>query len=431
MATLWQTTMVQGWIEEGGADVRVVVVGAGFAGLMAAWRLQESGHEVVVLEARDRVGGRVWSYEIEAGNPQTRIERGAEFILSGYDLMESLMDDFGLALAPMGMSYYVREPRGVDTTHPAVAEAAGVVSAAAAEAPRSSSLADLLNELERSGAADANALAAFRSRLEVTNACSAEWLSAAAAADVALAFEPRPSYRVAGGNQRVAIELSRRLGDVVRLGEVARSINWDEGSCRVVTDTGELVADVVVLATPMAVTRELEFDPPLPQWKRDAWGRAGVGQAAKLHIPFVRSASPAAWSAVQNVPERFWTWTATDETGGVQPMVHCFSGSGPALEALQVEAGPRTWAEHVASTRDDLPLDVERAVVTTWADEPFSREAYTAITVETGADDDALLQRSVGTLHFAGEHTAGDWAGLMEGALRSGARAADEVLARR
>jgi monoamine oxidase len=155
-----------------------------------------------------------------------------------------------------------------------------------------------------------------------------------------------------------------------------------------------------------------------------------VGQAAKLHIPFVADAAPVPWSAVQNVPERFWTWTATDETGVVQPMVHCFSGSGPALDTLMVEAGPRTWARRVASMRDDLPLDVDRAVVTTWADEPFSREAYTAVTVETGAGDDLLLQRPVGRLHFAGEHTAGDWAGLMEGALRSGARAADEVLGR-
>ena len=271
----------------------------------------------------------------------------------------------------------------------------------------------------------------FVSRLEVTNACSVDRLSAAAAADVALAFEPKPSYRVAGGNQRVATELSSRLDEAVRLGEVVRGVAWSEGSCRVATDAGELEADVVVLATPMAVTRELAFDPPLPHWKLDAWGRAGVGQAAKLHIPFAQNASPAAWSAVQSVPERFWTWTATDETGDVQPMVHCFTGSGPALIALQVEAGPRTWAERVASMRDDLTLDVERAVVTTWADEPFSREAYTAITVETGAGDDELLQRPVGALHFAGEHTAGDWAGLMEGALRSGERAADEVLAQR
>ncbi|MEO8106491.1 MAG: NAD(P)/FAD-dependent oxidoreductase [Actinomycetes bacterium] len=405
------------------------MVGAGFGGLMAAWRLRNAGYEVVVLEARGRVGGRVWSFEIEAGNPQTRIERGAEFILSGYELMESLMDQFRLRLAPMGMSYYVREPRGVDTTHEAVAMAADVVAAAAARAPKDSSLADLLDELERGGAADAGALAAFRSRLEVTNACSAERLSAEAAADVALAFESKPSYRVAGGNQRVATELSSRLGDVVRLGEVVRGINWDEELCRVVTDAGDLEADAVILATPMAVTRELEFDPPLPQWKLDAWARAGVGHAAKLHVPFNRDGAPVPWSAVQNVPERFWTWTATDETGEVQPMVHCFSGSGPALGALQVEGGPRTWAGRVASMRDDLPLDVERAVLTTWADEPFSREAYTALTVDTGPDDVALLQRPVGALHFAGEHTAGDWAGLMEGALRSGARAADEVLA--
>jgi monoamine oxidase len=132
---------------------------------------------------------------------------------------------------------------------------------------------------------------------------------------------------------------------------------------------------------------------------------------------------------VQSVPERFWTWTATDETGTVQPMVHCFSGSGSALGALQVEAGARTWAERVASLRHDLPLDVGRAVVTTWADEPFSREAYTAVTTEWRPEDDDAVEQPVGPLHFAGEHTAGDWAGLMEGALRSGQRAADEVLA--
>ena len=50
--------------------MRVVVVGAGFAGLMSAWRMHQAGHDVVVLEARDRVGGRVWSYEIDAGDPE-------------------------------------------------------------------------------------------------------------------------------------------------------------------------------------------------------------------------------------------------------------------------------------------------------------------------------------------------------------------------
>jgi monoamine oxidase len=68
-------------------------------------------------------------------------------------------------------------------------------------------------------------------------------------------------------------------------------------------------------------------------------------------------------------------------------------------------------------------------VVTTWADEPYSREAYTALTTDWRPGDDELVARPVGEVYFAGEHTAGEWAGLMEGALRSGERAAAEVLA--
>jgi hypothetical protein len=128
------------------------------------------------------------------------------------------------------------------------------------------------------------------------------------------------------------------------------------------------------------------------------------------------------------VPERFWTWTATDLTGDVQPMLHCFAGSTPALDRLAVGDGPATWAERAAALRPDLRLDVDRAVVTVWSDDPWAGEAYTALTVGTGRDDDELLRRPVGPLHFAGEHTAGDQAGLMEGALRSGRRAADELL---
>lgn len=405
--------------------MRVVVVGAGFAGLMAAWRMRQAGHEVVVLEARARVGGRVWSEELVAGDPRTVIERGAEFILAGYDVMRSVMDECGLVLAPMGMSYYVREPRGVNVTHGDVAAAAAVVAKAASMAAPGTALSTVLAEMAPQ--IDPDALDALRSRIEVTNACPAERLGAAAAADVTIAFEPKPSFRVAGGNQRVALELADRLADTLRFGEVVHRIEWSEHAVRVFTEAGELDAEGAIVATPMAVTREISFDPALPQWKSEAWSRAGVGQAAKLHVPFLPGSAGVPWSAVQSVPERFWTWTATDLSGSVQPLLHCFSGSGPALDALQVETGPLTWAERVASLRSDLPLDVGRAVVTTWADDPFSREAYSAVTTDWRPADDEVLQRPVGALHFAGEHTAGDWAGLMEGALRSGVRAADEV----
>jgi monoamine oxidase len=68
-------------------------------------------------------------------------------------------------------------------------------------------------------------------------------------------------------------------------------------------------------------------------------------------------------------------------------------------------------------------------MLTTWNDDPRSGESYSALTVTVADGDDDLIAAPLGRVHFAGEHTAGAWAGLMEGALRSGARAAGEVLA--
>ena len=92
---------------------RVAVIGAGFAGLAAAVDLVDAGVDVVVLEARDRVGGRVWSQPLDGPDGTGPvIERGAEFVLAGYDVMRSWLDRVGLRLVDTGMSYYVREPRG-------------------------------------------------------------------------------------------------------------------------------------------------------------------------------------------------------------------------------------------------------------------------------------------------------------------------------
>ncbi len=70
-------------------------------------------------------------------------------------------------------------------------------------------------------------------------------------------------------------------------------------------------------------------------------------------------------------------------------------------------------------------------MLTTWNDDRWAGESYSALTVEHAPGDDRLIAGPIGRVHFAGEHTAGAWAGLMEGALRSGLRAAEEVLARR
>ena len=90
---------------------RVVVIGAGLAGLVAADELLRRGWSVEVLEARDRVGGRTWSRRLPNG---AVAEMGAEFILPGNTEVAALAEELGLALVDKGMRYGRREPRGVE-----------------------------------------------------------------------------------------------------------------------------------------------------------------------------------------------------------------------------------------------------------------------------------------------------------------------------
>ena len=404
--------------------MRVVVAGAGFAGLMAAYRLVQAGHEVIVLEARDRVGGRVWSQELMPGDQRTVVERGAEFVLDGYDVMRATATELGLEFADTTMSYYEREPRGgLATTHQDVTRCAAVVAAAAATAAPGTSLAELISDLDSPPAA----LAAYVSRIEITNGVRADVLAAASVDDVTAGFERRPCWRLAGGNQRLAEGLAGRLGAAVRLRSPVRSVLQGRDGVRVLTDDGEVAADAAIVAVPMAVLRGLHFSPPWPARSRGAWGRAGLAHNAKLHVPL--TAPAAAATAVQSVPGRFWTWTATDATGVVQPVLHAFGGTEAGLAALGVSGGPARWASRAAALRPELTLDLARAMLTSWNDDPWAGESYAAHTVDVAAGDDDLIGAAAGRVHIAGEHTAGSWAGLMEGALRSGVRAADEVLA--
>ena len=341
----------------------VIVIGAGFAGLAAATELADRGVDVLVLEARDRVGGRVWSDR--AGGAV--IERGAEFVLDGYEVLREHAARFGLELTDTGMSYYVREPRGVPCTAEEL-QAAGRAVARAARESTASSVAEVVAGADLSRAA-AEAVLAHTA-----------------------AFDPLPSHRIAGGNQRLAEAMAERLGERVRLGVEVRSLD-------------ELDAGHVILAVPLPGLRRFE----LPDWKHAALDRAEMGHAAKLHVPLAR---PAPTSAVMSVPGRYWCWTAVDTS----EVLNCFAGSPRALERLAVADGPATWLESVAGLRPDVEL-ADGAVLTTWPDGAYSAAGL----------DEAALAAPAGRLHFAGEHTAGPWAGLMEGALRSGIRAAREI----
>lgn len=390
---------------------RVAVVGAGFAGLAAADALAAAGVDVVVLEARDRVGGRVWTQELADG---AVVEMGAEFILPGNDTLLSYVDRFGLGLWGKDMLYGDREPRGGIGVEPgAMHEAIAHIGNAVPDVVAGTSAAALLDSLPL----DPGASEAIRSRLEVSSAATAERVDASALAGLA-AHSSDICPSVAGGNQRVALSLAEVLGSAIHLSSPVDRVSWGDAGVVVSAGGAETTVDRVVLAVPASVVDRIEFDPRLPESLRSAYAAVGYGNAAKLFVPLAEI-PPA--SAVLSVPERYWTWTAT-AADGVQPVVHSFAGSAPALARLGVADGPTTWLASLARLRPELALLPDEAVFKNWDADQWVGAAYSCDRPETSAWAPA------GPFHVCGEHTCDGNAALMDGALASGLRVAGEIL---
>ncbi|MET0513225.1 MAG: NAD(P)/FAD-dependent oxidoreductase [Thermoleophilaceae bacterium] len=396
--------------------MRAAVVGAGLAGLTAAYELQRAGAEVVVLEARDRVGGRVWSRELDNG---AIVEMGAEFVLPGNTAMRELVDEFRLGLWDKGMHYGRREPRGADTSADELEAAADVVAAALPMASPELPARRFLAALDIAP----GVREAFLARVEISSANSADVVAARDLAGLAH-VDDAPSPSVAGGNGRLALALAAALGEAVHLSSPVTKVAHTAEGVRVAAGAGELEADVCVVAVPASVVGRVEFDPPLAGELAQALAEISYGHAAKLFVP-LRSPSPP--GAVMSVPERYWSWTATGDRDQVQPVVSCFSGSPGALAGLEVESGPDRWLASLQDLRPELDLDPPGALLSTWSDDPWVGAAYSTSPPLPVAE---LFAAPVGPLVFAGEHLGGEFAALMEGAIRSGRRAARALLDR-
>jgi monoamine oxidase len=458
----------------------VVVIGAGLAGLSAARRLVRAGRSVLVLEARDRVGGRILNHPIGAGEV---IEVGGQWVGPTQDHVLALARELGVKTFltyNQGQNIYYRrdEPpatrrRRYDSTGPlgpippdtpaAIGELAVVLAdldAKARQVPRAA-------PWTAAQAAEWDGQTFETYKLAKTTApgarflldVSAQAVFAAEPRDVSLLFvllyiacagnDANPGTlerlintpggaqesRIRGGSQRIAIELARRLGKRVILDAPVHRIVQKGGGVVVQTDAVEVRARRAIVAMAPAMTAKIEFAPNVPGDRAQLIQRFPMGSVIKCQAIYDRP---------------FWRDDnlTGQAIGDVDPVRVTFDNSPPdgnpgVLLGFIEGQQARIWGRRSRSVRRAAVLESltayfgpqaaspRRYVEKNWTDEVWTRGCYEGFTPPgVLLDYGRALRAPFRRIHWAGTETATWWTGYMDGAVESGQRAAAEVLSR-
>jgi monoamine oxidase len=444
-------------------ETDVAVVGAGFAGLTAARQLASAGRSVAVLEARDRVGGRVLSLNIGNGNV---VEMGGQWIGPTQDRMYALADVFGVKtfpthdqgeyLAVFGGHRY-RYVGDLPRLNPLVLADYGIAQTlfnrAAAQIPLAAPW-----EAPRARELDAETLETWIKRVVRTNTARSifratwELILATEPANVSLLHALFYSHsgqdldtlvrvtggaqqdRLVGGPQELANRMAAELGESVHRSEPVRRI--EQAGDEVFLQSGRLLvrARAAVVAVPPALCERITFSPALPPVRAQLQQRTPHGSVIKFNAvyeqPFWRDEGltgqsfnpslPVTLSADNSPPEGspgvlmgFLEGRWAQRYGAVSPD----DRRQVVLECLGRHLGPKA---RIPAAYHDLD----------WSAEEWTRGCYGGhLPPGVWTQFGPALRQPVGRIHWAGTETAAHWSGYMDGAVESGERVAAEVLA--
>ena len=430
----------------------VLVAGAGLAGLTAACELQRRGARVTVVEARDRLGGRVWTMREGFAEGQ-HAEAGGDLIDPDQEAIRGLAKDMGLTLSPILRGGFAFVGSGTRGSRVESSSRAGSVWEELAQAAEPWVRAYRVNERRWDGPiarqlADqsvADWLDSIRAHRQVRARLKGlrgffladpENLSLLALVDQLATESPGAHhfYRIKGGNDRLATALAERLQEPVRFKTRVRAVAQRRGKVQVTVHRKDgqahMIADALVLALPATMVRRLVLTPPLPppQWK--ALGDLQYGPATKSLLQFDR---------------RFWRrpdrtlaygtdlpigaiWDGNEEQRGERGILTMLAGGSTSRDTKQLlsKGGAEAMAERLTW------LGAKKAVLcasrhVSWEDDPFVRGGYAVFRPGYDPEQRAWLSRPHGRILFAGEQTSLRWQGYMNGAVESGLRAALEV----
>lgn len=413
----------------------ILVLGAGMAGLKAAYDLHAAGQEVIVLEARDRIGGRVWTDREFAGFP---LELGGEWIHGDRVPTWDLVRGLGLTTRhwPKQHESGVRlEDGSWKTMHQARQDHPDFDLTRSWDLPEIPVLPDdepFADYLRRIGF---NEDQINYTRRSFSNAlCEApEDISAVAAlADMGHEECGEGDFRILEGYDRLTHHLAEGLD--IRLNTVIREIEWGGAGVRVTTDTGVVFeASQAVIALPLGVLQSggIVFSPALPESKQTALKHLRMGVALKMVYLFAEPITPPELEAIYSrLNPPMWWLSSVGRSAFPGRMWSAFATGNWARELLaKGEEGALATGLETLRTELNLPeIQPVAQKLVNWRDDPYALGGYSVALVGGAGAREALAAPVDDKLFFAGEATAPNHhAATIHGAYMTGARAAQEI----
>jgi monoamine oxidase len=434
-----------------GGEKRIIVIGAGFSGLACAHELLTAGYDVTVLEARNRVGGRVLSFRdwVKGKN----VEGGGELIGSNHPTWVGYAKQFNLRFLDVTEEEFLEDPVVIDGKMLNLGQVKKLYEEMEAAYGAMTDAAKAVNADEPWNSPDAAAL---------DKRTTAEWIAeqkvspltkralvSEFTADNGVAVERQSLlgnlaqvkggglekywtesevYRCLGGNQLLAEKLAQKIGKQLQLKKPVAAVRLRDNGVAITTADGKSIeADEVVLSVPPSVWNKIQFDPALP---------AALTPQMGVNVKYLAQVRGRFWKDAGQGPNAFTdamvsqTWEATDNQLGDAPAALTSFSGGPAAELCRHkfrESRNKAYHDELEKLYPKFRANFVNDRFMDWVSDPWTLAGYSFPAPGQVTTVGPLLHKGIGRLHFAGEHACYKFVGYMEGGLNSGVAIARRI----